>query len=227
MAEYNFLYPAKTTIFDLHLAGYKMKTLIAMESQEAELIAVYGRRRVGKTFLIREFFKENLAFEFTGQYQTKLNKQLLNFSAKLDDNHQHPFASISPKSWQKAFLRLKLYLEKLDQSKKIVVFIDEFPWLDTPKSGFLGAFDCFWNDWASRKPNLKIIICGSAASWIIKKVVQNKGGLHNRITQQIALMPFNLYETELYFLNKNIILDRYQIIQLYMAFGGIPHYLKE
>ena len=199
----------------------------ALHSADAELIAVYGRRRVGKTFLIREFYKNEIAFSFTGQYEADLDIQLTNFSIKLDEFQRSPSASIPPKNWNEAFVRLKSYLIPLLKKKKVVVFIDEFPWIDTSKSGFLSAFDYFWNDWASTMSKLKVVICGSAASWMIRKVIQNKGGLHNRVTRKIRLLPFTLSETELFLKNKHIQLDRYQIIQLYMALGGIPYYLKE
>jgi uncharacterized protein len=215
-----------------------MKTLIgrekeqqilstALQSEEAELIAVYGRRRVGKTFLIREFYQESIVFEFIGQHDTPLKEQLENFNKKLDIHLDSTFPSIAPQKWSEAFDRLKIYLTPLLKQQKTVIFFDEFPWIDTPKSGFLNAFDYFWNDWASKYSNLKIVICGSAASWIIKKVIQNRGGLHNRVTQRIRLLPFTLRETETFLQNRNIFLDRYQILQLYMAFGGVPHYLKE
>ena len=198
-----------------------------LASDEAELVALYGRRRVGKTFLIREYYKRWLAFEFSGKLDANLKEQLANFSAKLDKSTGSTFATNPPKTWFEAFERLKIYLNPLISKKKVVVFFDEFPWIDTPKSNFLSAFDYFWNDWASKKGNLKIVICGSTASWMIKKIIQNKGGLHNRVTQKICLMPFSLGETDRFLKNRNIRLDPYQIVQLYMAFGGIPHYLKE
>lgn len=196
-------------------------------SEEAELLAIYGRRRVGKTYLIRQFYEKSLCFEFSGQHNATLQEQLENFGVKLDETMGSLFPTTPPKSWSEAFGRLKIYLEPKIISGKTVLFFDEFPWIDTPKSGFLGAFDYFWNDWASRKNNLKVVICGSAASWMIRKVIQNRGGLHNRVTQRIRLLPFTLNETESFFKQRNIHLDRYQITQLYMAFGGIPHYLKE
>lgn len=118
-------------------------------------------------------------------------------------------------------------LKKKVRRKKVVFFLDEFPWLQTPKSNFLAAFEQFWNTWASRQPNLAVVLCGSAASWMIQHVVRNKGGMHNRITQKIALQPFTLYETEAFLKSRNVNLNRYQVTQLYMAFGGVPHYLEQ
>jgi len=204
----------------------KQQLADALTSNEAELVAVYGRRRVGKTFLIREFYQDNLAFEFTGQQGATLATQLQNLSTKLSETFNVAF--VGPiTSWTEAFTRLKTCLAPLLSHRESVIFFDEFPWIDAPKSGFLSAFDYFWNDWASKQANLKVVICGSAASWMIRKVIQNRGGLHNRVTRQIRLLPFTLQETELFLKARNITLDRYQIIQLYMAFGGIPHYLKE
>ena len=198
-----------------------------IDSESAELVVVYGRRRVGKTFLIREFFEKELVFEFSGQYDAKTKIQLQNFTNKLDQSSKSVYPSSLPSNWTEALNRLKIYLNPILEKRKAVVFFDEFPWIDSPKSDFLSSFDYFWNDWASKKDNLKVIICGSAASWMIRKVIQNKGGLHNRITKKIRLLPFTLKETENYLQNKNITLDRFQILQLYMAFGGVPHYLKE
>ena len=199
----------------------------AFSSDDAELIAIYGRRRVGKTFLVRQFFEEQMIFEFSGQFDTKTKDQLQNFSAKIDEFSKAIFPTIVPLNWTEAFNKLKVYLTPIIEQQKAIIFFDEFPWIDSPKSNFLSCFEYFWNDWASKKENLKVIICGSAASWMIRKVILNKGGLHNRVTQKIRLLPFNLNETERYLLSKNIVLDRYQITQLYMTFGGIPHYLKE
>lgn len=198
-----------------------------LHSTEAELIAVYGRRRVGKTFLIREFFKDKILFEFSGQHNRSLKSQLQNFSFQLDQSIKSPFPSIPPANWTEAFGRLITYLESRLTDEKMVVFFDEFPWIETPRSGFLAAFDYFWNNWAMQKKNLNVIICGSAASWMIRRVIQHRGGLHNRVTRKINLLPFTFQETEQFFKSRAIYLDRYQITQLYMTFGGIPHYLKE
>ena len=205
----------------------KASLLLAFESSEAELIAIYGRRRVGKTFLVRQFFANELVFEFSGQHDAKTQEQLKNFSSKIDEYIKSPFPSIVPQNWQEAFNKLKMYLEPILAQQKAVVFFDEFPWIDTAKSNFLASFDYFWNDWASKKSNLKIVICGSAASWMIRKVVQNRGGLHNRITRKIRLLPFDLNETEKYLISRNIHLDQFQLLEIYMAMGGVPHYLKE
>jgi len=131
-----------------------------------------------------------------------------------------------PPDWLAAFQQLKTYLKPLLGKEKKVIFFDELPWLDTHRSGFLQAFGYFWNSWASRQ-NLVVVICGSAASWMIRKVVRDKGGLHNRITKRIHLKPFTLAETETYLASRHIRFNRYQLLQLYMAMGGIPHYLKE
>ena len=204
----------------------KKKLQEAFSSDGPELIAIYGRRRVGKTFLIRQFFEKEMIFEFSGQFDAKTKEQLQNFSTKIDEFSNANFPTIVPLNWTEAFNKLKVYLTPIIEQQKSVIFFDEFPWIDSSKSNFLSCFAYFWNDWASKKSNLKIIICGSAASWMIRKVIQNKGGLHNRITQKIRLLPFSLCETEQYLLSENIVLDRYQITHLYMAFGGIPHYLK-
>lgn len=199
----------------------------ALASPEAELLAVYGRRRVGKTFLIRTFYEKETILEVTGQKGISLAGQLENFSLALATAFQLPLEIATPKSWTRAFHILIQLLEQRLSTQKRVLFFDEFPWFDTPRSGFLAAFDHFWNSWASKQHNLVVIVCGSAASWMIRNVVRNKGGLHNRITRRIRLMPFNLHETEQFLISKGIHFDRYLVLQLYMAMGGIPHYLKE
>jgi uncharacterized protein len=132
----------------------------------------------------------------------------------------------TPKNWQEAFFALADRLEALAFSEKKVLFLDELPWLATPQARFIGALSWFWNSWAVNQ-NIVVVICGSSASWMIQKIVNDTGGLHNRITRRIFLKPFTLAETELYFKSRNINLNRYHIMQLFMAMGGIPHYLKE
>ena len=198
----------------------------ALESPDAELIAVLGRRRVGKTFLIRTVYKSNMLFEFSGVHDASLQDQLFNFSVALGTVTGNIRRSSVPGSWMEAFVFLEEYLAPIVKEKKSVIFFDEFPWIQTHRSGFLSAFGHFWNTWASRQQNLVVVICGSAASWMIRHIVNNQGGLHNRITRRIRLLPFNLNETEEYLQSRKVNLDRYQILQLYMALGGIPQYLK-
>lgn len=189
-------------------------------------MAVYGRRRVGKTFLIRNFYSDRLIFELTGMYKGSLKDQLLQFSKSMQKATSSTLSLTPPKSWIEAFHALEQFLERLPKRKKMVIFLDEFPWLDSRKSGFLSAFEHFWNSWASRQAHLLFVVCGSAASWMIRNIVNNKGGLHHRITKKMRLLPFTLAETETYLKSKGSNLDRYQILQLYMALGGIPQYLN-
>lgn len=205
----------------------KMLLERALKANEAELIAVYGRRRVGKTYLIRKTFNKHIIFEFSGVHNAALKDQLTNFRDTLEDAMNVSVPLAVPSNWTQAFQMLKTYAEPLLKKKKCVIFLDEFPWLSSAKSGFLQAFEFFWNSWGTKQNNLILAICGSAASWMIQKIVNNKGGLHNRITRKIRLLPFSLAETADYLKHKNVNLDHYQVIQLYMAFGGIPQYLKE
>lgn len=197
-----------------------------LRSKTSELLAVYGRRRVGKTFLITTWYKDNIVFQLTGMSSGSLNDQLEQFSVALQNASGSPLPLKAPENWIEAFTALKNYLETKGTKKKLVVFLDEFPWLATRKSGFLAAFDHFWNTWASRRPNLLVIICGSAASWMLRNIINNKGGLHHRITQKLPIAPFTLAETEDFLKSLGSKLNRYHILQIYMAFGGIPHYLK-
>ena len=211
------------------LVGRKKEKAILLEalsSNEAEMVAIIGRRRVGKTFLIKETYKKHLIFEISGLQDADLSKQLNHFSFTLlrhTDSHI-PFKT--PTNWLEAFQLLVLYLDKLPNTNKKVVFFDEVPWLAAHKSDFLTGLGFFWNSWAVNR-NIVVVICGSAAAWMIDKIVDNRGGLHNRITKRIFLAPFNLTETELYLKSRNINFKRHQIVELYMVLGGIPHYLKE
>jgi AAA+ ATPase superfamily predicted ATPase len=210
------------------IIGRKEEIQLLEESLKAKgsgLVAIYGRRRVGKTFLIHTHFQDRLAFELTGMYGASLKEQLQQFSKAMQRATGSALSLKSPENWVEAFYALEQYLEEKNKAKKWVVFLDEFPWLDGRKSGFLSAFEHFWNTWASRQSNLLVVICGSAASWMIRNIVNNKGGLHNRITQKIRLLPFTLAETEAYLKSLGSKLDRYQVLQIYMAFGGIPQYL--
>ena len=195
-------------------------------SGKPELLIVYGRRRVGKTYLIKEFFEGNFAFYFTGTVGVSNSVNLANFDSALAEFNST--SKCPSKNWGDAFGKLKALLSgKVKKyGDKKVVFIDEMPWLDVRESGFLQAFDYFWNSWASAVPEILFIGCGSATSWITKKLFQNKGGLHNRITGRMYLAPFSLGECEEYFRSKNIVMTRYQIAECYMIFGGIPYYLN-
>ncbi len=199
-----------------------------LTSDSSDFLAIYGRRRVGKTFLIREFFKTHIQFSFTGAFEEKTNIQLDNFFREYYQRTKGKKETNPPKNWSMAFSYLTDYLYSLKNRKnKIVIFIDELPWLDRPKSGFVSALEFFWNQHVSAMDNVLLIVCGSAASWMQKKLLKAKGGLYNRITQRIKLLPFNLHETELFCKNRNLKLSKYQIIQLYMVMGGIPFYLDE
>ena len=196
-------------------------------SPSAELVAVYGRRRVGKTYLIKSYLKQQIVFEYSGIHNITTDIQLASFIGAMADQLNGGLALKVPKDWFGAFHLLSVLLKAKLRRKKTVIFLDEFPWMQTPKSNFMAAFENFWNTWAADKPNFVCVLCGSAASWMIQNVLRNKGGLHNRITRKIPLAPFSLYETEAFLKSRAIFLDRYQIIQIYMALGGVPHYLKQ
>ncbi len=196
------------------------------QSGEAELVAIYGRRRVGKTYLIRNGFRRPLDFEFSGSHYATMKQHLESFSLALGKAMGNVPLAI-PQSWFQAFGMLEDYLAPLVKKQRRIIFFDEFPWMNTPRSGFMPAFENFWNTWASLQKNLVVVICGSAAAWMIKNVVRNRGGLHNRVSRRMRLLPFNLSETEAFLKSRRVNLDRFQLVQLYMALGGIPQYLKE
>ncbi len=197
----------------------------SLGSGKSEFIAVYGRRRVGKTYLIRSAFSQDFTFEVTAMGNAKLAQQLTNFHSSL--KKIYPTIDENPASdWFTAFQQLIECLENLKEARKIL-FFDELPWFDTHGSGFVQALEHFWNSWASARSDIVLVVCGSAASWMINNLIHSKGGLHNRVTKRIRLAPFTLNECETYLQSKDCILDRYQILQLYMVFGGIPFYWDE
>lgn len=197
-----------------------------MTSGKAELLAVYGRRRVGKTYLIRSHLEKHIIFSCSGQIDGSMESQLHNFHLQLTKYFPTKKKSKYPENWKEAFESLEEGLNTITHKRKKVLFFDELPWLDTRKSEFLSSFSYFWNMYAETKSDLLVIICGSAASWMIKKVVKNKGGLHKRITQRIRILPYTLAETNQYLLHNYVALSPYQLCQLYMVTGGVPHYLS-
>ena len=195
-------------------------------AEEASMVAVIGRRRVGKTYLIESTYKNDIAFNLIGQQHAERAIQLQNFADKLQEYTGSALSIKPPTNWREAFTQLKEYLQKRKSKKRRVLFFDELPWLDTHRSGFLSQLSYFWNDWAVNQ-NIIVVICGSAASWMIEKVINNKAGLHNRVNHLIQLEPFSLAETQLFLKSKKINLDHYQISLIYMAIGGIPYYLDQ
>lgn len=201
-------------------------------SGKAELVAIYGRHRIGKTYLVNECFKGRIIFRHAGLSPVEtesmsggspLRKQLKHFYNSLLLHGMKK--SRCPDNWLDAFLMLEMFLESKDKGERMVVFLDELPWMDTQKSGFITAFEGFWNTWACSHDNIMVIVCGSATSWISDKLINNHGGLYGRITCQIKLSPFTLKECEDFFKQKRIKLSRYDITQAYMIVGGIPYYL--
>ena len=194
-----------------------------LDSDKAELIAVYGRRRIGKTYLVKSIFGNKFDFAFTGLFDVTRAVHLSQFKKYLEVYSGHKVKR--PKDWFEAFDMLRDYLNTL-RKDKIIVFLDEIPWMDTPKSNFLGAFSQFWNDWASMKKNLKLFVCGSATTWMLSKFIGNKGGVYGRVCRPIWLAPFSLAETEKFLKEiKGMEINRHQLVKAYMVLGGIPYYL--
>lgn len=196
-------------------------------SKEAEFIAIYGRRRVGKTYLIRQYFSnKGLYLEASGAKDMPLKTQLENFMKALSKTFFGGVALATPKSWDEAFTILTQELDKLPRTKKMTIFLDELPWMATKRSNMLQALDYYWNLHWSRMAHVTLIACGSAASWMLEKLIYAKGGLHKRITRKILLEPYTLRETEQFLQSRGITYTHKQIVDLYMAIGGIPFYLK-
>lgn len=199
------------------------------DRDQAELVTIYGRRRVGKTYLVDETFAGRITFRHAGLSPADENARGL---LKLQLEHFYNSLMLhgmekseKPKSWLEAFLLLEKFLQKIDDGSRQLVFLDELPWLDTPRSGFIRAFEGFWNTWGCHRKNLMVIVCGSANSWIQDKLINNHGGLYNRITYEIKLSPFCLRECEEFYESNHVAISRYDIVQSYMIFGGIPYYM--
>lgn len=199
------------------------------EGNKSEFVAVYGRRRVGKTYLIDEAFEGRITFRHAGLSPADedsnglLHLQLQHFYNSLTTQGMPECKK--PENWLDAFVLLEKFLQDRDDGSRQLVFLDELPWLDTPRSGFIRALEAFWNTWACHRKNLMLVVCGSANSWIQNKLINNHGGLYNRVTCEIKLSPFNLHECEEFYENNGINMSRYDIVQSYMIFGGIPYYM--
>ena len=197
----------------------------AMNSSRSEFIVLYGRRRIGKTFLVRSFFEDRFDFHYVGAHKMKTAIQLRNFRKELirmnGDTSLPEFTN-----WMEAFEHLENYLEQLEAGRRKVLFFDEMPWIDAKQSDFVTALEYFWNSWVSMRDDIVLVACGSATSWMADKLIDNPGGLHNRITRQLYLRPFTLHECQEYLESRNFDWDRLQIIQCYMILGGVPFYLS-
>lgn len=214
----------------MQIAGRKSEIALLqslIEKEEAAFVAVYGRRRVGKTYLIRQVYKKHIFFECSGVLRGNKEQQLENFWRSLIEVNPQVKPPKPPKTWIEAFFQLRAYLNTENQASKKVIFLDEIPWFETRRSGFLAALDSFWNQYCSKRSDIILVICGSAASWIIDKIINDKGGLHNRLTHHILLMPLTLGETKAFFDLKNVKLTMKDIVQIYMCIGGVPFYLKD
>lgn len=197
-------------------------------SGESEFVVIYGRRRVGKTYLVRETFGNDFFFSYTGIANISAGQQRGEFAKALREHGWMPKGGGAdvPNNWFDAFDALRALLTKASTKDRLLLFIDEMPWMDNKKSDFIPAFEHFWNGWASGRKNIMLIVCGSATSWITKKIFRNKGGLYNRTTRQIALKPFTLAECVEYYNSRGIAMNTQDVIESYMIFGGIPYYLR-
>ena len=195
-----------------------------LESSRSEFVIVCGRRRIGKTFLIDRFFDNQYDFTFVGSHKAKTAIQLRNFAKALQQYSGKKYPKFA--DWYDAFDALEEYLESLPQDRKKIIFIDEMPWIDTSRSTFVEALENFWNGWANRRYDIVFIASGSATSWMADNLIENQGGLHNRVTRRLYLESFSLRETELYLKSRNFFWTRYDILQCYMITGGVPFYLS-
>jgi uncharacterized protein len=196
-------------------------------SEKSEFLAVLGRRRIGKTFLIDNAFEKQICFQMTGIQLGNTKSQLENFNRKLYFHSKASYLGAPPLNWGEAFFQLRTYLTTLQVQKKQVIFFDELPWINTVKSSFLQELAHLWNDYLSKQKHFILVICGSASSWIASHITNDKGGLHNRLTATINLLPFTLLETKQFLEAKKIIKPIQEIAKIYMTFGGIPYYLDD
>lgn len=208
--------------------GKEQQILAAvLKSKKAEFVALYGRRRVGKTYLIKHFFAQMpcIFFHATGLQDGSLKIQLEQFAKQIGDTFYNGASITPPKRWIDAFEDLTKATRQIPPGQKIVIFLDEFPWMATKRSGLLQALDYYWNRYWADDARIKLIICGSSASWLIEKIINNKGGLHNRVTRTMRLEPFNLHDTEAFLALLGVHLNQKHALELYMVLGGVPHYL--
>jgi AAA+ ATPase superfamily predicted ATPase len=197
----------------------------AMQSSKSEMVTVIGRRRVGKTFLIRKYFEKDIAFEFTGIYNGTLAEHINRFTKAYTTYFKNaPKGKL--KNWFDVFDHIEIAIDKIKRTKKKVIFLDELPWMGGSNSQFIKALSAFWNSWASKREDIVLVISGSSTSWMVKKIFNDKGGLHNRTTQRIQLKPFTLKETEQFLQYKKCTLQQAAIADIYMCLGGIPYYLE-
>lgn len=199
----------------------------SLKSEDSELIAVYGRRRIGKTYLVRNVYEKHIKFEVTGLYGGNQDKQLDIFFDELKRVSNKIKGDDKPKGWKDAFELLKIYINSLRSQSKKVIFIDEMPWLDTHKSDFRMYFGHFWNTYCEKRNDIIVVLCGSAASYMVQNVISNEGSLHARLTYKLQIKPFTLFETQEFLKSKNINWGNYHVLHLYIAIGGIPHYLNK
>ena len=194
-------------------------------SNRSEFVVVYGRRRIGKTFLVNNLFADKFTFTYVGVRKQNQKRQLHLFAEQLK---RYSGSAYAPElsNWDEAFTALRTLIETRPQEERKVIFLDEMPWIDTPRSSFVDALEYFWNAWAAQRDDILFIACGSATSWMVQKLVKNKGGLHNRITEQVYLRPFRIGECEKYLHSVGCVWDRYTILQCYMVLGGVPYYMS-
>ncbi|MEY4539938.1 MAG: hypothetical protein RLZZ306_1695, partial [Bacteroidota bacterium] len=197
----------------------------ALNLSKSSFIAVTGRRRVGKTYLIDSIYEKNICLSVTGIQGGDSKSQMNNFTQKISEYAGFPIIN-NLENWQAVFVLLKNYLKTLSSKKKQVIFLDELPWMNTNKSGFIQLLAHLWNDYLSKESHFILIVCGSSTSWISQKIVNDKGGFHNRLTHHIKLYPFTLAETKAFLLSKNIKITDTSIAEIYMVMGGIPFYLE-
>ena len=210
---------------ELELSRFEM----IFKSKKAEFVAVYGRRRVGKTFLIREFFsKKSCAFFYAlGIQHGSMHQQIYSFIRSIEETFYSPGITLKePGTWAGAFELLNKHIGSHQGKKKLVLFFDELPWLASKKSGFLAQLDYYWNKYWSANPNVKLIVCGSAASWMIDNIIHQRGGFYNRLTSKILLDPFDIKDTKTFLLANGFTYTDTQVLDVYLAIGGIPYYLE-
>ena len=194
------------------------------DSDKSEFVAVCGRRRVGKTFLVREYFEGKIVFQTSGLANGNMANQIKSFYADMIEQGLPPQEQV-PKDWLETFMLLRTLIKQNSQERKVIL-LDELPWMDTPRSHFISALEHFWNSWASARHDIVLMVCGSATSWMMDKLINNYGGLYNRLTYTIFLEPFTLLECEEFLKSKGHRLSRYEIAEYYMIMGGIPFYLE-
>ncbi|MFH1831150.1 MAG: ATP-binding protein [Pseudomonadota bacterium] len=185
------------------------------------LISIYGRRRVGKTELIRVFSRNKAAWIFEAIEGENTASQIKHFLNQLSQFTKEPYLrDLDYKDWPPVF---DLLSNKIKQKKDLIVAFDELSWMAARKTKLISYIKYYWDKEWKYHPHLLLILCGSVASWMVKNVVRSNA-LYGRISENILLDPLKPFEVAEFIGKKR---GKKEILEYLLSFGGIPKYLEE